>query len=406
MGLTLDFRKEHHGFRRWHVRKQSDRCKTDMVKHASSGSRTFLSIVLVAFLAQSALAASSLDERLFRDANRGDLPAVEWDIAKGADVNAHVVLGQTALYVASMHGHLSTVRCLLEHGAKVNVKDDDGETPLEMTAAFGQPDVVQLLISHGADINARDEWGHTPLYLAAKYNSMHVAQILLEHGAVLDHETLLASKDQAMVDFLRFYDPRVADELKTANALEKQTAQREAADLVFNAEVSAGDAAVRSGDVADALPHYLAALQRLTEQGILTKTEQSLLEKIIGNVRQMHVPPAIPQKAIDHAEVALVATEAAQPNAGPSLDGVVREWEKVVEIAPWWSQAYLNLGTALQKADRPIEAAQALNLYLIANPHSANDQNVRMEIYKLEYQANRVQGSLLNSGPELKTETN
>src|SRR6185437_16031230 len=110
-----------------------------------------------------------------------------------------------------------------------------------------------------------------PLYLAAQYNSTHVARILLDHGAIVDHETLLASKDQSMVEFLRSYDPNVANELKTVNALESLTAQRETADALFQNEVTAGDAAAGSGDVAKALPHYWAAIQRLTEQGILTK---------------------------------------------------------------------------------------------------------------------------------------
>lgn len=373
-----------------------------MAKHAGSHAHLLLAMLLIVFLfPQSALATSSLDERLFTEADKGDLPAIEWEVAKGASVNAHTAFGQTALYVASMRGHLDVVKWLLDHGAKVNAKDNDGQTALEITAAFGQPDMVQLLISHGADVNARDEWGHTPLYLAAQYNSTQVAQILLQHGAIVDHETLLASKDQSMVELLRSYNPKVIKELKNVSALEKLTAQREAADARFQTELTAGDAAVRSGDAADALPHYLAAIQRLTEQGILTKAEQGLLEKIVVNVRQMKVPPAIPQEAINGAEAALVATEAAvNGQSSNGLDRAIREWQKVVEIAPWWPQAYLNLGVALQKADRPIEAAQALRLYLMTNPTASNAQQVRMEVYKLEYQTKRSQASVVAGSPK------
>jgi len=368
-----------------------------MAKHAGSHAQLLLSILLVVLLfAESAFATSTLDERLFTEADQGNLPAIEWEVAKGANVNAHVAFGQTALYVASMRGRLSIVKWLLDHGARVNAKDNDGQTALEITAAFGQPDMVKLLISHGADVNARDEWGHTPLYLAAKYNSTQVAQILLEHGAIVDHETLLASKDQSMAELLRSYDLKVAKELKNVSALEKLTAQRESTDAVFQNEVTTGDAAVRSGDLADALPHYLAAIRRLSEQGILTKAEQGVLEKTIENVRHMNVPPAVPQEAIDRAEAALVATEAAATaKSSDGLDRAVREWQTVAEIAPWWPQAYLNLGITLQKADRPVEAAQALRLYLVANPHASNDQDVRMEIYKLEYETKRTQARLV-----------
>ena len=82
----------------------------------------------------------------------------------------------------------------------------------------------------------------------------------------------------------------------------------------------------------------------------------------------------------------------------PRMDRAVTEWQKAVEIAPWWAQAYLNLGTALQKADRPIEAAQALR----ADPHPANGQNVRMEIYKLEYETKGTQVILPDAERGLK----
>src|SRR6185312_13544942 len=111
-----------------------------MTKQAGSRAQLLLPIVLVLFLfAQSTLATPSFDERLFTEADKGNLAAVEWEVAKGANVNAHVAFGQTALYVASMRGHLSIVKWLLDHGARVNAKDNDGQTALEITAAFGQP---------------------------------------------------------------------------------------------------------------------------------------------------------------------------------------------------------------------------------------------------------------------------
>jgi len=44
-------------------------------------------------------------------------------------------------------------------------------------------------------------------------------------------------------------------------------------------------------------------------------------------------------------------------------------------------------GAVLKKAQRPGEAAQALQLYVLAKPQAENAQNVQMETYKLQYEA-------------------
>ena len=364
---------------------------------------TILVLLLVCF-AENARGNPKLNERLFIDAGQGELSAVQRDIAKGADVNFHAVFGQTPLYLAAMRGHLKVVEWLADHGAKVNSPDDVGETPLEITAAYGTLDMVQFLISRGARVNIPDKWGHTPLFLAAQNNTKEVARVLLDNGAILDHEVLSASKDQEMVDFLNSYDPKVAKEVEAVKALDTLTAQREAADPVFKAEMAAGDTAVQSSEVREALPHYLAAVQRLSEQGILTRAEEALIERIIRVVSQMHPPPAIPQEAIQLAGYAQTALMEAQNDSDLShLDGAVNELQKALEIAPWWAEGYFRLGAVLQKAHRPAEAAQSLALYLVANPHASNAQNVQMEIYKLQYETKRPQGSSHTSGQDLTT---
>ncbi len=105
----------------------------------------------------------------------GHLEVVQALLAKGAEVNARVNDGSTALGVASQNGHLEVVRALLAEGADVNVKggitlyavspdlkeaqamqgqawaeaDESGATPLSMAKANGHDDVVELLRQHG-----------------------------------------------------------------------------------------------------------------------------------------------------------------------------------------------------------------------------------------------------------------
>lgn len=148
-----------------------------------------------------------------------------------------------------------------------------------------------------------------------------------------------------------------------------------------------GDALVKQGQFREALDHYMTALQHLTEY-LPPDIEQRLREKVIKVVLLLNPPPAIPQDAIRHAAYAQAAVDEAQKDANPShLNDAVNELEKALRIAPWWAQAYFNLGAVLQKANRPGEAAQALQLYLLADPHASNAQDVQMEIYKLQYEA-------------------
>ena len=90
-------------------------------------------------------------------------------LEKGADVDAKVSNGQTALFEAAANGQLEVVKLLLAKGATVNFTihdnsqgDDPGCTPLVLAAENGQLDVVKLLVEKGADVNVR-----------CSYNTIH-----------------------------------------------------------------------------------------------------------------------------------------------------------------------------------------------------------------------------------------
>jgi tetratricopeptide (TPR) repeat protein len=156
-------------------------------------------------------------------------------------------------------------------------------------------------------------------------------------------------------------------------------------------EEDSGDAAVKQGQLRDALQHYLTALQDLPENPPVG-VDQSLREKIIKVVLQLNPSPAIPEEAIRHLAYAKAAVEEAEKDAKSShLNDAVNELQQALRIAPWWAQGYQGLATVLQKTNRPGEAAHALQLYLLADPHAANAQDVQMEIYKLQYEAKQHQ---------------
>jgi ankyrin repeat protein len=103
-------------------------------------------------------------------------------IDKGADVNASVASGATALLWGA--GDVAKVRLLVKHGAKVDVRSELGRTPLLVASTYaGNAQVVELLLSAGANANDRDQFGETALTSASKRGDARLVEILLAAGA-------------------------------------------------------------------------------------------------------------------------------------------------------------------------------------------------------------------------------
>jgi ankyrin repeat protein len=103
-------------------------------------------------------------------------------LAHGADINACARFG-TALTFAAEGGDLSLVRFLVARGANVNARDAY-RTVLE--AAVEHPDVVRYLLRHGAEVDKPGRpgnWDITPLNRAAIVGAVGSIRVLLEYGA-------------------------------------------------------------------------------------------------------------------------------------------------------------------------------------------------------------------------------
>ena len=61
------------------------------------------------------------------------------------DVDECDLNGNTALHVATQHGHIACVQFLLETAASPQVKDQDGNTPLHLAAQQGNFTISKLL---------------------------------------------------------------------------------------------------------------------------------------------------------------------------------------------------------------------------------------------------------------------
>ncbi|XP_041671649.1 ankyrin repeat and SOCS box protein 3 [Cheilinus undulatus] len=131
-------------------------------------------------------------------------------------VNCSTHEGESACYLAALHGHLSVVQLLLKAHADINQLTNDLSCPLYAAVDSGHKEVVELLISKGAEVNrthtascwtclhqavfkghsdivrmlvrvcnleAQDDYKITPLFVAAQYGQQECLKILVNAGA-------------------------------------------------------------------------------------------------------------------------------------------------------------------------------------------------------------------------------
>ena len=81
--------------------------------------------------------------------SQGSLKIVTTLIENGADVNAKMRHGETALMLAARKGRTEIVKTLLENGADPNVKNMNGETALKYASRYKHTETVQVLKDAG-----------------------------------------------------------------------------------------------------------------------------------------------------------------------------------------------------------------------------------------------------------------
>lgn len=138
------------------------------------------------------------NQRLLDGATQGDLAAVEQALADGADVDAAIEGGDyngcSALIMALMRRRFAVASHLIDQGADVNYKRPArhtpdrtrGQTPLWWAASHGHLSLARTLIDRGADVNTPDHHGGTPLTQAASSGHLEMVRFLVEMGADVD----------------------------------------------------------------------------------------------------------------------------------------------------------------------------------------------------------------------------
>jgi uncharacterized protein len=90
------------------------------------------------------------NESLILAASKGDLELLNNALTQGADINAAIPDGTTALMIAVEKGYEDCVETLIARGADLNVKRTDGQTAVMLAERAGQFQVLRKLWKAGA----------------------------------------------------------------------------------------------------------------------------------------------------------------------------------------------------------------------------------------------------------------
>jgi ankyrin repeat protein len=125
-----------------------------------------------------------MDEKLLEASKKGDIPAAEEALEKGADLEAReqtdkMRKGFTPLMLAVKNGQMEMVKFLLGKGADVNAVNKSGRTVLMEAVLAGSPDMVKAIAEAGAELNRKNKSGEkTAMDYALEVNHSGILEYL------------------------------------------------------------------------------------------------------------------------------------------------------------------------------------------------------------------------------------
>jgi len=136
-------------------------------------------------------------------------------------------------------------------------------------------------------------------------------------------------------------------------------------------------------------------LQQMVEQLQKNPSDNSLREKIIRLAQEIKPPPAVPEEAERHMGYGTAAFMGAKSLA--DYKESVKAFEQATLAAPWYGEAYFNLGMAQDKAENYEAALRSLNLARLALPDS---KDIKALIYQVEYRNKKAHSPEVVAGRE------
>lgn len=121
-------------------------------------------------------------------------------------------------------------------------------------------------------------------------------------------------------------------------------------------------------------------LTQMVEQLKKNPADAALREKIIKLGQEIKPAPAVPEEAERHMAYGTAAFTGAKSLA--DYKESANEFEQATFAAPWYGDAYFNLGVAQDKAENYEAALRSLHLARLALPES---KDIKTLIYQIEY---------------------
>lgn len=110
--------------------------------------------------------------------------------------------------------------------------------------------------------------------------------------------------------------------------------------------------------------------------------DNGLRAQIIRSALALDPQPLIPEEARRHFVRAVTIQKDARNETDAEL--AAREYREALLLAPWWGDAYFNLGVAAQTANLFDEAIHAFRLYLLTQPSPDDARDAQDRIYAVE----------------------
>lgn len=170
---------------------------------------------------------TSLASRLYAASCSGDISQISLLISLGASVNtATKIIGLYEAFKPAKHGHLSplagaathgqieAVKFLIAHGADVNPHvNHSSSSPLHQACHSNDIEMVRFLLSADAQVNVQNCYKTTPLMYAVKYGSPALVALVLSYyprlevpsfmGMTAAHWAIFNGRPEALVSLLR-----------------------------------------------------------------------------------------------------------------------------------------------------------------------------------------------------------
>ena len=280
-------------------------------------------------------------------------------LERGANIEATTSIrydGTPLIWAAGVGGDVEIVKLLLERGANIEARTNvSQETPLMLAAQHGRIEIMNLLLEKGANIEAVDAYGDTPLMGAVDRKQISAAKLLLNKGANIDAES---NNHTTVMELADKYGPA-----EMVDLLAQTRRQREP-------QVQA-----KSKSPQEAFVVYVSLLQKNPQ-------DDALRDKVFTLANGFPAPPAIPEEA---RQLFVLATDQIKQATTPAaLDQPIALLRKVLEIAPWWGNAYFNLSRALEMRGQYDDAARQLNYYLELKPAEADASEARAHLVVIQ----------------------